>query len=155
MPPPQELRIRRLAAHDKPSWLALFRGYITFYQASVADDVVEETFGRLLSGQDGFHIGYVAVDSSDTPVGLAHVLFHRSTWTKTWYCYLEDLFVQPDIRGKGIGKALITEVLSEARRRGAARTYWTTQETNYRARGLYDQFASKSPFVQYRLAHSA
>jgi len=153
MTPPPGIRIRRLAAHDKPGWLALFRAYITFYQASVAGDVIDETFRRLLSGEEGFHIGYVAVDESGTPVGLAHVLFHRSTWSKTWYCYLEDLFVRPDIRGKGIGKALIAEVLAESGRRGATRTHWTTQEFNYRARSLYDQMATKAPFVQYRCEH--
>jgi len=153
MKPAQDVRIRRLAAHDKSAWLVLFRNYITFYQASVADDVIEETFQRMLSEQEGFHIGYVAVNLNDEPVGLAHVLFHRSTWSKTWYCYLEDLYVRPDVRAKGIGRALIAAVLAEADRRGATRTHWTTQEFNYRARGLYDQMAARAPFVQYRHEH--
>jgi GNAT superfamily N-acetyltransferase len=144
------VRIRRLEARDKAAWLPLFKGYIEFYKSSVADDVIDETFTRLLSGKEGFHIGFVAVDAADTPIGLAHVLFHRSTWSKTWYCYLEDLFVRPDIRAKGIGRALIDATYKEADARGATRTYWTTQEFNYRARGLYDQVATKSPFVQYR-----
>jgi GNAT superfamily N-acetyltransferase len=144
------VRVRRLEPRDKAAWLPLFKGYIEFYKSSVADDVIDETFTRLLSGKEGFHIGFVAVDASDTPIGLAHVLFHRSTWSKTWYCYLEDLFVRPDIRAKGIGRALIDATYQEAEARGATRTYWTTQEFNYRARGLYDQVATKSPFVQYR-----
>jgi GNAT superfamily N-acetyltransferase len=144
------VRVRRLEVRDKAAWLPLFKGYIEFYKSSVADDVIEETFTRLLSGAEGCHIGFVAVDASDTPIGLAHVLFHRSTWSKTWYCYLEDLFVRPDIRAKGIGRALIDATYLEAEARGATRTYWSTQEFNYRARGLYDQVATKSPFVQYR-----
>lgn len=142
--------VRRLEARDKAAWLPLFKGYIAFYKASVADDVIDETFARLLSGDEGFHIGLVAVDEHDTPIGLAHVLFHRSTWSKTWYCYLEDLFVKPDIRARGVGRHLIDAVYREADARGASRTYWTTQEFNYRARGLYDQVATKSPFLQYR-----
>jgi GNAT superfamily N-acetyltransferase len=144
------VRVRRLEARDKAAWLPLFKGYIEFYKSSVADDVIDETFARLLSGKEGFHIGLVAVDATDTPIGLAHVLFHRSTWSKTWYCYLEDLFVRPDIRAKGIGRALIEATYREADARGATRTYWSTQETNYRARGLYDQVATRSPFLQYR-----
>ena len=120
------------------------------YKATVADDVIEESWTHLLSGVEGFHIGFVAVDDSDTPIGIAHVLFHRSTWSKTWYCYLEDLFVRPDIRAGGVGQRLIEAVYREADARGATRTYWTTQEFNYRARGLYDRMATKSPFVQYR-----
>jgi GNAT superfamily N-acetyltransferase len=143
-------RVRRLEPRDKAAWLPLFKGYIAFYKSSVADDVIDETFTRLLSGTEGFHIGFVAVDTTDTPIGFAHVLFHRSTWSKTWYCYLEDLFVRPDIRAKGIGRALVDATYKAADARGATRTYWSTQEFNYRARGLYDQVATKSPFVQYR-----
>lgn len=144
------IRVRPLQAQDKSAWLALFKGYITFYKGSIADDVIDETFVRLLSGAEGVHSCLVAVDGSDTPVGIAHILLHRSTWSKTWYCYLEDLFVSPDIRAKGVGRKLIEAVYQEADRRGVTRTYWTTQDFNYRARGLYDQVATKSPFIQYR-----
>jgi GNAT superfamily N-acetyltransferase len=144
------VRVRRLEARDKAAWLPLFRAYIEFYKASVADDAIEITWTRLLSGADGVHIGLVAVDADDTPVGIAHVLFHRSTWSATWYCYLEDLFVQPSLRAGGVGRKLIEAVYREADERQCTRTYWTTQEFNYRARGLYDQVATKSPFVQYR-----
>ncbi len=151
MPTPSpDIRVRRLEPKDKAAWLPLFKGYITFYKSAVADDVIEETWIRLLSGHEGFHIGLVAVDGTDTPIGLAHVLFHRSTWSKTWYCYLEDLFVNPDSRATGVGRALIDAVYKEADAKGATRTYWSTQEFNYRARGLYDQVATKSPFLQYR-----
>jgi GNAT superfamily N-acetyltransferase len=151
MPEPTlTVRVRRLESRDKAAWLPLFKGYIEFYKSSVADDVMEETWSRLLSGKEGFHAGFVAVDETDTPIGLAHVLLHRSTWSKTWYCYLEDLFVRPDIRAKGVGRALIDAVYGHADAHGATRTYWSTQEFNYRARGLYDQVATKSPFLQYR-----
>jgi GNAT superfamily N-acetyltransferase len=144
------IRIRRLEAKDKLAWLPLFKAYIEFYKSSVADDVIEMTWGRLLSGAEGFHIGFVAVRDDDVPIGIAHVLFHRSTWSPTWYCYLEDLFVDPKARGKDAGRRLIEQVYAEADARGATRTYWATQEFNYRARGLYDQVATKSPFLQYR-----
>ncbi len=144
------VRVRRLAEKDKAAWLPLFKGYIAFYKATVADDVVEKTWQRLMEGAADFHIGLVAVDETDTPVGLAHVLFHRSTWSPTSYCYLEDLFVDPDQRLKGVGRALIEATYKEADARGCTRTYWATQEFNYRARALYDQVATKSVFVQYR-----
>jgi GNAT superfamily N-acetyltransferase len=144
------VRIRPLQASDRAHWERLFRGYIAFYKASVADDVIDETFRRLVSGEEHVHRGLVAVDAADRPIGLAHVLFHRSTWSRTWYCYLEDLFVDPNVRARGIGRALIEAVYALADERQCTRTYWATQEFNYRARGLYDQVATKSPFVQYR-----
>lgn len=142
--------VRRLEPDDKAAWLSLFKGYIVFYKATVADDVIELTWQRLMAGASDFHIGLVAVDTDDTPIGIAHVLFHRSTWSATHYCYLEDLFVQPELRAKGVGRALLEAVYREADAKGCSRTYWTTQDFNYRARGLYDQMATKSVFVQYR-----
>ena len=143
-------RIRRLVATDKPEWLELFKGYIEFYKTTVPEDVIEHTWRRLLEGASDFHSCLVAVDDDDRPIGIAHILFHRSTWSSHDYCYLEDLFVRPTLRAKGIGRALIDAVYREADARGCTRTYWMTQEFNYRARGLYDQVATKSPFVQYR-----
>ncbi len=144
------IRIRPLAVQDKAAWLRLFKAYIAFYEASVAADVIEATWQRMVHGEANFHIGLVAVGDDDRPVGIAHILFHRSTWSATHYCYLEDLFVEPTLRAGGIGRALIEAIYREADARDCSRTYWMTQEFNYRARGLYDQMATKTPFVQYR-----
>jgi GNAT superfamily N-acetyltransferase len=144
------LSVRALDARDHLHWLRLFKGYIDFYQATVAEDVIAATWERLIDGEHDDLVGLVAVDAADVPIGLAHLVFHRSTWSATWYCYLEDLFVDPALRQKGVGRALIEAVYREADARGCTRTYWMTQETNARARALYDQVATKSPFVQYR-----
>ena len=144
-----DVNIRPLQASDREAWEALFRGYINFYEAKVPDDVIDTVWQRLLNQEDGL-LGLVAVDDNDRPIGLAHVLFHRSTWSPTAYCYLEDLFVGRDARRHGTGRALIKAVYEEADRRGATRTYWATKEDNRQARRLYDRVATLSPFVQYR-----
>ena len=56
------VRVRRLEEKDKAAWLALFKGYIEFYKATVADEVIESTWQRLMAGQADFHIALVAVD---------------------------------------------------------------------------------------------
>lgn len=142
--------IRRLEASDRIPWERQFRAYIDFYQAKVADDVIELTWYRLIVGPpDGF-LGLVAVDDTGHPIAIAHVLFHASTWSPTTYCYLEDLFVDPAARGAGIGRALIEEVYQAADEHGSTRTYWMTQETNRAARALYDTVATRTSFIQYR-----
>jgi len=144
------VRVRPLESRDKPVWLVLFKGYIEFYQATVPEDVIETLWQRLMRGLEGFHSALVAVDDADSPIGFVHILLHRSTWSNGHYCYLEDLFVDPAQRGKGVGRALIEAVYAHADAQGCSRTYWMTQETNATARALYDRVASKSPFVQYR-----
>ena len=142
--------IRPVASRDEQEWRRLFGAYIVFYKAEVADAVVDLTWQRLMSGAPDAHIGLVAVDDADRPIGIAHLLFHASTWSPTCYCYLEDLFVDQTARKNGVGRALIEAVYVEADKRGATRTYWTTQEFNYRARALYDQVATKTPFIRYQ-----
>ena len=144
------MRVRRLEGRDGEAWGRLFRAYIEFYRAKVPDEVIDLTWQRLLAGGEGNPIGLVAVDDADVPFGLALALFHRSTWSATWYCYLEDLFVDPSRRNTGAGRALIEAVYREADARGCTRTYWVTEEANATARALYDSLATKAPFVQYR-----
>jgi GNAT superfamily N-acetyltransferase len=144
------MHVRRLAARDREVWERLFRAYIDFYRARVEEEVIELTWQRLMAGGEGEPTGLVAVDDADVPFGLAHLLLHRSTWSPTWYCYLEDLFVDPARRKAGAGRALIEAVYREADARHCTRTYWVTQETNAAGRALYDRVATKAPFVQYR-----
>jgi len=144
------MHVRPLEMRDGEAWRRLFKAYIDFYEAIVAEEAIDTTWQRLIAGGEGSHIALMAVDDADAPLGLAHALFHRSTWSATWYCYLEDLFVDPSQRKKGAGRALIEAVYREADARKCTRTYWVTQEFNATARALYDQVATKTPFVQYR-----
>ncbi len=145
MPP----RIRRLEARDRQPWLALFRDYIAFYEAQVPDDVIELTWARMTAAEPEI-TGLVAVDAADVPLGFALLVFHRSTWSPTTYCYLEDLYVAASERGKGCGRALLDAIYCEADARGATRTYWVTEAGNTTARRLYDRMAKLQAYVQYR-----
>jgi GNAT superfamily N-acetyltransferase len=143
------ISVRPVAASDKEAWLKLFRDYIVFYRTSIPETVIAETWRRLLDRDDNM-AALIAVDETGKALGIAALVFHRSTWSATWYCYLEDLFVAPEARGLGVGKALIEATYAEADRRGASRTYWATQEDNATARKLYDRVATLTEFVQYR-----
>jgi ribosomal protein S18 acetylase RimI-like enzyme len=82
---------------------------------------------------------------------LVHWVTHPATWAASDYCYLEDLFVAPEGRGSGVGRALIAAVQGMAEEKGCARTYWLTHESNVTARRLYDRVATNAGFIQYRL----
>jgi GNAT superfamily N-acetyltransferase len=81
--------------------------------------------------------------------GFTHYLYHRSTWTPTGYCYLEDLFTTPVARGRGVARLLIRAVADEARKHGAQKLYWQTHETNETARALYDAIAENDGYIVY------
>jgi GNAT superfamily N-acetyltransferase len=142
------VEVRELQAADRARWDELWAGYLEYYRHDLPRDITEYTWQRLLDPQAPLH-ALVAVNENSV-VGLVHYLFHESTWSVKGYCYLEDLFVDPAARGKGIGRALIEAVYRAADAYGATRVYWHTESENQRAQGLYNQIATLTPFIQYR-----
>jgi len=143
------LIIRAIEEKDKDQWLKLWAGYLEFYKSSISPEQTELTWKRLVNNEQKM-FGFVA-ESEEGVIGFTHCLFRPSTWTETDYCYLEDLFVDPNIRGKGVGRALMEKVIELAKEKNSKRVYWTTQEFNKTARILYDSITPVSEFVQYRL----
>ena len=82
-------------------------------------------------------------------LGLTHYLYHRSTTRIELTCYLQDLFTDSAIRGKGVGRALIQGVYEQARAAGITRVYWQTHTTNAGGRLLYDKVAKHMGFIVY------
>jgi len=141
--------IRPLQASDHESWLPLWRGYIDFYKADIPLSQDQLTWTRLMDSRYDAY-GLVA-EVNGRVLGITHYSFQSSTWAPVNYCYLEDLFVAPESRGLGLGRALIEAVQKIAQEAGSSRLYWNTDATNETARRLYDTFAPVSGKVQYRI----
>ena len=62
---------------------------------------------------------------------------------------MQDLFVDPACRAVGVGQQMIDWLVAEMKTQGWSRLYWNTKENNYRARGLYDKYTPRDPFVRY------
>jgi ribosomal protein S18 acetylase RimI-like enzyme len=73
------------------------------------------------------------------PDGLALLRFRPSLWSETLDCYLEELYVVPDRRGQGLGKALMEAAMDTARSMGAGYMDLGTAETDTAARALYEK----------------
>jgi GNAT superfamily N-acetyltransferase len=148
MKEPQTIAVRPLAATDEEAWRRMWTSYLAFYEARIPEEATRCTWRRLLEAKA--MIGRVAEDRGRV-VGFTASVLHECTWTTAPVCYLEDLFVDPDVRGRGIGRALIEDLIQLARQRGWSRLYWHTREDNVAARRLYDRFAEADGFVRYRL----
>lgn len=142
-----KITIEPAVQEDFADWLPLWKNYLIFYRTELSDNMTQLTWSRFLNPVEPM---FCAVAKSDGKiVGFVHYLFHRSTWAESDYCYLEDLFVNEDVRGKHIGKQLIEYVQQHARKRHSSRVYWHTHETNLRGQRLYDWVAKKSGMIEY------
>jgi GNAT superfamily N-acetyltransferase len=146
--PTQSVEIKAVSDRDRDVWLPLWRRYQRFYEVDIPEPATLTTWSRFLDPAEPVH-AVLAVSGSDT-LGFAHFLYHRSTWSAGDYCYLHDLFVADEARGRGVGRILIEHVYADAKRQGAARVYWTTHQSNHDAMLLYDRIAERSEFIQYR-----
>jgi len=141
-------QIKPLSPEDFDAWLPLWRGYQDFYKTSIPAGTTKLTWDRILDPAEPV-FGALAV-LNGRAVGMVHWIMHRSCWTVGDYCYLQDLFVENDVRGAGIGRKLIEEVYARADEAKCSRVWWLTHETNLDAMQLYDRIADRSGFVQYR-----
>jgi len=140
--------IRPLETRDETHWRRLWTDYLTFYESSVSEQVYATTFARLL-GDDPQDFNGLIAEVAGRPVGLTHYLFHRHGWKIENVCYLQDLYADPEVRGSGVGRALIEAVYKAADQAGAPTVYWLTQDFNAEARKLYDRIGVLSPFIKY------
>ncbi|AAY91711.1 GNAT family N-acetyltransferase [Pseudomonas protegens] len=141
--------VRAIQPGDYQQWLPLWLAYQDFYQVTLSEEVSRRTFERFLDSREPMYSA-VAVQG-DEVIGFVNLVLHRSTWAVGDFCYLEDLYVAPSIRGSGAGKLLIEWVQAFARQHQCARLYWHTQESNKRAQRLYDWVAHKPGVIEYRM----
>lgn len=145
-----QIQIKSLEQISQPEWLFLWKGYQTFYEAQISDEVSKNTWDKLTNYELDSMYGFAALMDGKV-VGIVHVIEHNSSWTVRPYAYLQDLFTHPDYRGQGVARKLIQHVYQIAQQRNCDRVYWLTQESNHQAQALYNKVAKKTGFIQYRM----
>jgi ribosomal protein S18 acetylase RimI-like enzyme len=148
-----EIVITPFAGADRNRWAELRRKYIEFFETELPAEIYDHTWRRLLAPDGAFRgcgarLGHAALPL----VGIVHYLFHAHAWSPREVCYLQDLFVDPAPRRRGVAEQLITPVAAAAREHGCVRLYWTTREDNATARSLYDRIARFNGFIRYDYA---
>jgi GNAT superfamily N-acetyltransferase len=143
------MQIRALRCSDEAQWRALWAAYIAFQGGSVLPHVTDHTWARLTVSHPVL-IGRVA-EMDGAVCGFSISLLHEGTWSTAPYCYLEDLYVAESMRGQGIGRALIEDLVQLRDQNGWQRLYWHTRGSNAVARKLYDRFTPADGDVRYRL----
>lgn len=110
------IEIREPDRQDKAQWLSLWQGYTRFYGSPQPTEVTEYTWQRMLDAASPMLGRFAVVDGN--VVGFAICILHEGTWVKTPICYLEDLFVAPQMRGQGIARTLIQALQTEGKEKG-------------------------------------
>jgi GNAT superfamily N-acetyltransferase len=142
MKTPNEFMIRPARVEDVPVILQLIRDLATYERApnevtATKEQLVDVLFGKRRAAE------VLLAFEGQSPVGFA-VFFHNfSTWLGRPGLYLEDLFVEPEKRGKGYGRALLVELAKIARDRECGRMEWAVLNWNEPAIKFYRSLGAK------------
>jgi GNAT superfamily N-acetyltransferase len=142
--------VREARADDENRWRALWDDYTRFYQVTVARDVTDDVWSRIFDPSSTLFLRVAEVDGEVQ--GFALCLTHEATWVREPTCYLEDLFLDANLRGKGVGRAMMDDLVRLCREKGWSRLYWHTQESNSTARKLYDHYIKPDDHIRYRVS---
>jgi GNAT superfamily N-acetyltransferase len=136
-----ELLIREATIADVPLILQLIRELATYERAPDAVVATEECLREVLFGPDpAAHVLLAFADAG--AAGFAVYFFNFSTWLGRPGLYLEDLFVKPELRGRGYGRALLVRLAQIARERGCGRMEWAVLDWNKPAIQFYKKLGA-------------
>jgi ribosomal protein S18 acetylase RimI-like enzyme len=128
--------VREATSEDAAVIGRLLHDFNTEYDEPTPDPgALAERVAELLAGGD---MKVLLSEEDGAPAGLALLRFRASLWSRALECYLAELYVVPQRRGRGLGRALLTRTLEVARAAGADRIDLGTSEDDVAARGLYE-----------------
>jgi ribosomal protein S18 acetylase RimI-like enzyme len=138
------------AQEHRSDWERLYAGYAEFYKVEQTA-AMRDTVWRWIFDPERELEALVAVDGAGRAVGLAHYRPLLRPLRASVAGFLDDLFVEPGLRGTGVVQALMRKLAEIGRAKGWASIRWLTAEDNYRARAFYDTIAARTVFLTYEM----
>ena len=124
--------------------LPLMRCYCDFYEVDPSDDALLAMSRALIADPEREGVQFVARDAGGGAVGFATLFWTWSTLSASRIGTMNDLFVAPTARGRGLAEALIEACRVRCAERGATRLQWQTALDNERAQAVYDRVGGRS-----------
>jgi GNAT superfamily N-acetyltransferase len=135
--------IRAATPSDVATILRLIRELAEYEREPDAVEATEASLTEALFGATPAAEAVIAEEAGEA-LGFALFFHNFSTWTGKRGVYLEDLYVTPEARGRGVGKALLSHLAGIALDRGCARFEWAVLDWNAPAIGFYDSIGAES-----------
>ncbi|MGB9611720.1 MAG: GNAT family N-acetyltransferase [Bryobacteraceae bacterium] len=149
------IEVRRARPEEAPVLIELILGLAKYEKLTPPDADAQQRLVRDIFGpQPRLEAWLAFVDG--TPAGYALTLETYSSFLALPTLYLEDIFVRPELRGRGAGAAMFRRLVEEARRRGCGRMEWVVLDWNRPALEFYERFGAQrlSEWITMRLTQA-
>ena len=141
--------IRKIELKDRDQWEKLYRGYADFYKVEMNNQILETVWDWL---HDKSHeVSGIVYEVDEGIVALAHYRRMPRPLKGNDIGFLDDLYVDPEYRGKKIGEKILNELKEISKSKGWNLVRWITHDDNLRAKSLYDRVSEKTNWDVYEL----
>ena len=143
--------VRAAIADDREAFLAMWRDFVALAPGEPGNHTMGElNWQRIMNPLHALRC-IVAVETGNAPSGFTLFIALPFTWSTGDACYLQDIYVAPESRGKGVAQAMIAELRRIGLEAGWFKIFWMTQADNYPAQRLYDKVAKRMDYLRYDL----
>lgn len=141
------LTVRRAGEHDRDAWQSLWEAWQAHMDGRVPDHITASSWRKMIEPDSGLFA--VIAFEQGRPLGFGNVSHTPFAWTGDEVLFLQDLFVTPYARGKGVGAALLMAIYAEADRLKASQVFWMVDEKDPELQAFYDRHAMRTPYLRY------
>lgn len=143
----QGFRVRAAEPVDEAPWRAMWDDFIALVAESCPQSATDHIWRTISDRATAMRL--LIVETDGRPAGFLLYTTHDFSRSVRKACYLLDLYVVPEARGRGLAGAMMTHLAAIGRSEGWLKISWMTQSDNANAHRLYDKFGTLSPLLRY------
>lgn len=143
------MRVRSIQEIDYDAWRDIWLDSVAAEGSSLSDRSIDACWRQITATADNDHgiHAMVACDSDDDVIGFLHYVLHPVAGAEHAVCYLQDLYVYPEFRRQGVGRALLEHLKDTATAHHWERIYWLVKDDNAKAAAFYEGQSIEVPFA--------
>lgn len=143
--------VRDVREGDRDAFLAMWADFVTTFPEEPGNPAIGELNWSRVAGKDPTLRCILALDEDERPLGFTLYLTFPFTWARGDACYLQDIYVRPEARGRGAAQAMIENLRRKGLERGWFKIFWMTQPDNHVAQRVYEKVARRMDYWRYDL----
>ena len=147
--------VRSAVAEDRDAFLEMWRDFVSLAPGEPGNHTMGEMNWERVGDPAHALQCIICVDESGAQIGFTLFSSLPFTWSRGEVCYLQDIYVRPESRGKGAAQAMIERLKEMGDAAGWFKIFWMTQSDNFAAQRVYDKVAKRMDYLRYDLNVSA
>lgn len=145
------LTVRGARQGDRDAFLVMWADFVATFPSEPGNPAIGELNWSRIAAKEPTLRCILALDEGGRPLGFTLYLAFPFTWSRGDACYLQDIYVRPEARGRGAAQAMIENLRQQGLEHGWFKIFWMTQPDNLVAQRVYEKVARRMDYLRYDL----